>query len=301
VIKGGEESLCSPKRRRSLTRLSPLHSENLLHGDPIFLWSSAPKMQRLSVVPKRPRIILHVKTPIEREEAEIVVLMRISSILSGSGRVVYKGAWTKLQRFSVGRHEILGEPIDFPEDRQDYIDEALTGLINYLVDHDNDIDDLTKLIAAICNGTVNHRSLDFPMPRYSHTGYDATTGLEVLRDMAEQYAGKSKLIPQKVYEEAEIILKHMQNRTRELRNDLIGIWPGGIPFFKHRSEERMLILAEQERQEADEHATTEQQQQQHSEAGAEDIDLSMWPAPISMRALARREEEGEGMQTDSAD
>jgi hypothetical protein len=91
-----------------------LHSENLLHGDPIFLWSSAPKMQRLSVVPKD-HVSYPRQNPIEREEAEIVVLMRISSILSGSGRVVYKGAWTKLQRFSVGRHEILGEPIDFPK------------------------------------------------------------------------------------------------------------------------------------------------------------------------------------------
>ncbi|KAI9877912.1 MAG: hypothetical protein M1830_002467 [Pleopsidium flavum] len=245
--------------------------------EPVFPQSSTPKRQRHSKNPKRPRIILHVKTPSEREEAEIVVLMRISSILSGSGRVVYKGAWTKLQRFSVGRHEILGEPIDFPEDRQCYIDEVLTGLINYLIDHDNDIDDLDKLIAAIRDGTANHQTLDFPMPRYSRIRYDATAGLETLRDMIEQYAGKSQLIPQKVYEEAEMMLKHLQNRTRELRNDLIGIWPGGVPFFQGHGEEQNLIPIEHERQEAEGHTMTDHQHQRQSEASAENADFSICP------------------------
>lgn len=231
-------------------------------------------MPRRRVKPKnnrssRPRIILHVKTPIEREEAEIAVLKRIDKLLAHTGRIAYTGGWEALQRFAPGTNERMGDPVAFPKDRTDFTAQVLTGLINYIYDMDKYLEELADLLAALGAGTANLAVVEFPMPHYSYTCYTASDGPGTLRDVLQQCAEQNPPTLEKLYGLAEEAVHEIRSRVHDLQVKVVSVWPLGLAYWKDRSMEQQSMLLATEL-EAFLETTAETEAEAEAESSSED-------------------------------
>ncbi|KAI9811599.1 MAG: hypothetical protein M1827_005348 [Pycnora praestabilis] len=212
---------------------------------------SASKRQRVSTNPTIPRIGLDLLTAEERARRDIMILRRIHKTLSTSGRICYTGEYVKTHINVTTPYPDSLAVIDMPVNAELYIEQVLTGLVDYIIDKDADIEDAGMIVRDICENGLG--PFHIPTPRFNTKYRTTAESQEVLKDMMESATEKEHLNVLQCYQYAEKWLEIAHRAYTELIATLTSFSPiEGRTYFKPLSAEEKaakIELAQAQRRE----------------------------------------------------
>ncbi|KAI9712547.1 MAG: hypothetical protein M1812_006856 [Candelaria pacifica] len=189
------------------------------------------------------RVDLSVRTPDLRDNREFAVLERIRELLPGSGRGVYLGDWMVVSApfnpFDPDDKRL--KQVNFPCDEITYRANLLRGMIDYIVDKDNDIADANKLLRDLQEGTADVRDINYPLPSHTGNWRGPEESQAYLQELMQSASGREQVNVLQSYQLAEQWILRVRIHQKDITAKLLDLWPEDVPFFKPLSEEGKAI------------------------------------------------------------